>query len=382
MWARRRAAKIAPVETVERRFVRRADNRIVAGVAGGLADYTGTAPIWWRIGFLVTAPAGGFGVVAYLFLWWLMPRADLPRSAGRRFIDRFPDAPAWLGVGLLMFGAALLAGQLGLWRPSVGWAFVLIGLGVVLYRRDLDRSPFAREDDLGAARLALTEEIPAGVPVAATARRHRRRDRSWLGWLTLGLAMVATGLMWTLRESGASELSTSQMVALPLSIIGAGLLVGSVVGRARATILLGLPLIPVVLIASVITAPLDGLWTDRSIRPSSPSGLATSYVQSGSTIRFDLTSLHAGSKVDPVNVDLGVGQIQVLIDRCVPVSITGTAGVGEVRMVSRPPQGGFNATNSLDVPGADPIRMALHVGIGSIEVDRQSISGKRGGCQS
>src|SRR5260221_14747346 len=88
------------VETVERRFVRRTDSRVVAGVAGGLADYTGTAPIWWRIGFLVTAPAGGFGVFAYLFLWWLMPRADLPPSAGRRFIDRFPDAPAWPRVGL------------------------------------------------------------------------------------------------------------------------------------------------------------------------------------------------------------------------------------------------------------------------------------------
>src|SRR5205814_6894061 len=172
----------------------------------------GTAAIWWRIGFLVTAPAGGFGVVAYLFLWWLMPRADLPRSAGRRFIDRFPDAPAWLGVGLLMFGAALLAGQLGLWRPSIGWAFVLIGLGVVLYRRDLERTPPDRaEADTIAGVPAPTEEIPL---VKAP---RRPRDRSWLGWLTLGIAMTATGVMWMLRQSGASELSTSQMLALPLS---------------------------------------------------------------------------------------------------------------------------------------------------------------------
>jgi phage shock protein PspC (stress-responsive transcriptional regulator) len=373
---------MGPVETVERRFVRRPGNRILAGVAGGLADYTGTAPIWWRLGFVVTAPAGGFGIFAYLFLWWLMPRADLPRSAGRRFIDRFPDAPAWLGVGLLMFGAALLAGQLGLWRPSIGWAFLLIGLGVVLYRRDLDRTPPSPVEDPVGGALAPTEVLPVVMP------SRRRRDRSWLGWLTLGIAMVVTGGMWMLRQSGAGALSTAQMLALPLSIIGAGLLAGSVVGRARATILLGLPLVPLVLVASVITAPLDGVYADRYIRPSGPSGLTTSYQQSGGKMRFDLTGLHSGSKMDPISVDLGVGSIQVLVDRCTPVAITGTSGIGEVRMLGALPRGGLGATGSADTPGSDPIRMVLHVGIGSIEVDRQPVpvkqgaSGKQGACPS
>jgi hypothetical protein len=253
---------------------------------------------------------------------------------------------------------------------------VLIGLGVVLYRRDLERAPSTPVDDPVAGVLAPTDVIPV-VPT-----QRRRRDRSWLGWLTLGSAMVVTGAMWMLRQSGSGALSTSQMLALPLSIIGAGLLVGSVVGRARATILLGLPLVPAVLVASVITAPLDGVWADRYFHPASASALATNYELSGTKMRFDLTSVRAGSKVDPIDVDLGVGVIQVLIDRCMPVSITGTAGIGEVRMVSRSSHGGFDVTDSLSTPGADPIRMALHVGIGSIEVDRQSAAGKQGDCRS
>jgi MFS family permease len=53
----------------------------------------------WRWSFVVF---GGLGVLLYLLLWWLVPRADLPRSAGQRFAAHFPDAPAWIGVGLLL----------------------------------------------------------------------------------------------------------------------------------------------------------------------------------------------------------------------------------------------------------------------------------------
>src|SRR5207249_2787525 len=125
------------VET--RRFERRSRDRLVAGVAGGLADVTGTPPIWWRLGFVGMTLVGGLGVLVYLLLWWLIPRADLPQSAGQRFAAHFPGAPAWVGVGLLMLGAVVLAAQLGLWTPNVGWAFLLIALGVVLYRRDVER---------------------------------------------------------------------------------------------------------------------------------------------------------------------------------------------------------------------------------------------------
>ena len=50
---------------------------------------------------------------------------------------------------------------------------------------------------------------------------------------TLGFALAASGIVAMLRESGTLHLSLSQALAVPLTIIGAGLLVGTVIGRAR-----------------------------------------------------------------------------------------------------------------------------------------------------
>src|SRR5919112_1806251 len=48
-------------------------DRMLGGVSGGLAEYTGIDPLLWRVGFVALAFAGGSGVLVYLLLWLLMP---------------------------------------------------------------------------------------------------------------------------------------------------------------------------------------------------------------------------------------------------------------------------------------------------------------------
>src|SRR2546422_7869817 len=124
---------------VRRPLRRRAGHRLIAGAAGGLADHVGTRPLIFRLVFVVFAFLGGIGILVYLLLWWLIPREDLPDSAAERLLRRFPDAPSWVGIALLGLGVVLLAGKLGLWDTNVLWAVLLIGLGVVLFRRDTQR---------------------------------------------------------------------------------------------------------------------------------------------------------------------------------------------------------------------------------------------------
>ena len=64
-----------------RRLVRRTDDRMIAGVASGLADLFGLDPVLVRIGFVVLAFAGGAGVVIYGALWLLDARGRRRRRA-------------------------------------------------------------------------------------------------------------------------------------------------------------------------------------------------------------------------------------------------------------------------------------------------------------
>lgn len=49
--------------------------RIVAGVCGGLGEFFGISPWWFRLGFLVALIPGGVpGLLVYLVLWLIIPR--------------------------------------------------------------------------------------------------------------------------------------------------------------------------------------------------------------------------------------------------------------------------------------------------------------------
>jgi phage shock protein PspC (stress-responsive transcriptional regulator) len=49
--------------------------RMIAGVCGGLAESAALDPVLIRVGFVVVAFACGFGILLYLALWLLLPRA-------------------------------------------------------------------------------------------------------------------------------------------------------------------------------------------------------------------------------------------------------------------------------------------------------------------
>jgi phage shock protein C len=49
-------------------------NRMIAGVCGGLGEFFGVDPFWFRLGFLIALIPGGVpGIAAYLILWLVVP---------------------------------------------------------------------------------------------------------------------------------------------------------------------------------------------------------------------------------------------------------------------------------------------------------------------
>ncbi|MDF1499077.1 MAG: PspC domain-containing protein [Anaerolineales bacterium] len=51
------------------------DNRVVAGVCGGLGEFFGINPFWFRLGFFILALPGGLpGIIPYVISWIIIPK--------------------------------------------------------------------------------------------------------------------------------------------------------------------------------------------------------------------------------------------------------------------------------------------------------------------
>jgi phage shock protein PspC (stress-responsive transcriptional regulator) len=67
-----------------KRLHRSMQDRKLAGVCGGLGDYFGFDPVFFRLFFLFSILFGGLGLVAYLALWLLVPEQEGTRRDGVR----------------------------------------------------------------------------------------------------------------------------------------------------------------------------------------------------------------------------------------------------------------------------------------------------------
>jgi len=113
-----------------RRLRRRRGGRVVAGVAGGLADYLRIDPVIVRLVFVALTPFVLAGPALYLVLWAFVPAEDAPSSAGERVLARLMTSPPWVRTTLLVV-AVVVAGA-AIVPSSPGLLLVLIVLAVLL----------------------------------------------------------------------------------------------------------------------------------------------------------------------------------------------------------------------------------------------------------
>lgn len=74
--------------TENRRLFRDADDHLVGGVAAGISNYFDIDAIWVRLGFVLLCAGGGIGLLLYIILWIVVPkavtRADRMAMKGQR----------------------------------------------------------------------------------------------------------------------------------------------------------------------------------------------------------------------------------------------------------------------------------------------------------
>jgi phage shock protein C len=64
-----------------KRLMRSRNERVIAGVCGGLAEYFNIDPVLVRVIFAVVTLMLGTGLLAYLILWVVVPLAPPPPPA-------------------------------------------------------------------------------------------------------------------------------------------------------------------------------------------------------------------------------------------------------------------------------------------------------------
>ena len=158
---------------MNKRLTRDTKNAILGGVCGGFANYFGVDPVLIRLAFILMVVLNGFGLVAYVVGWVIMPRADKDappsgasgsgapgsatatdpagrivesvRQAGEKVADGFQRLPdekrrgsAIAGTVLIVLGTIFLLDRMSWWswpywaRFSNLWPVILIVVGVSL----------------------------------------------------------------------------------------------------------------------------------------------------------------------------------------------------------------------------------------------------------
>lgn len=135
-----------------RRLYRSSDDRILSGVAGGIAEYFDIDPVIVRIALVVLTLAGGAGVIGYIAAWVLLPERDgsVAWAAGSDWVAgrgsrRRVDARQLAAIALVGIGAVMLLNRIGIGIDGgIAWPVALIGGGAAVLWGQRNRSG---EDD-------------------------------------------------------------------------------------------------------------------------------------------------------------------------------------------------------------------------------------------
>ncbi len=190
------------------KLFRRRRGKVVAGVAGGVADHIGMDVLWVRIGFVALSGLLGAGALAYAMLWVFVPQQkraggneDSPKQ--RQQAIGVITVGAGLGIAVLSFQSQVNFMLLG------AFAVALAGAGVVW--READDAQRRRWRD--GARSGITGAVLGTGGWSAAAR------------MLAGVGLLIAGLA-TLLTSSSSRIGQLQFVLLAVvtTLIGVAVL--------------------------------------------------------------------------------------------------------------------------------------------------------------
>ncbi|MEX1124658.1 MAG: PspC domain-containing protein [Acidimicrobiia bacterium] len=392
-----------PKVAAQEELIRPNEGRVLAGVAQGLANRFDTAPWVVRAVFILLAFAGGAGVALYAAGWFLIRAEDETESAAERVFSGATTSRSWIGIGLVFLAALILLDNFTFLSGGVIWAVGLLIVGLLLYTGDLprliNRSGEQADDKEGVQQMTTTDtrvsttETPTqtttpasggtvggGVPPTPTSTppilppaAHKPREHSFLGRLTVGFMLLGVGVLALLDNipGMAIEPEPRHYMALAVTILGIGLLVGAFVGRARWLILVGVIMVPTMLFSPVFEYEWTSENFDRAIEPVSFTELADSYSLELGNLYIDLRELPWDGETIDLNVSVDAGNVEIRLPEGVGLTGSAEVSLGRVAGPGRESSGFDNPALMFNTPGQrGTVNLNARVDIGNIEISR------------
>jgi phage shock protein PspC (stress-responsive transcriptional regulator) len=329
-----------PPEPPPRRLERSRDDRIVAGVCGGIARHFGIDGTVVRIVAVGLTLLGGAGLLLYVAALLLMPEEGSPAPAFSLSGEGRGQAARAIGlIVLAVAGFAALAAA----GAVIGWLLFPLAFLVVA--------------GLLAWWLASGER-PGGSPVEIL-----KRSALGVGLLIVCFA-VALGGAWA-AGTGSGALGAGLVIGAGVVLIAAAF--------TRPARWLILPALSLGLAAGFVTATgidLDGGIGQREYHPATAGDVRDSYQVGVGQLIVDLrdTQLPAGDR--SIHLNVGVGHALVLVPNDVCVTTKGRIGIGQVDVFDRSTGGvDVDLDDSRSAPGGTPrVVVAGNIGVGFLEV--------------
>jgi phage shock protein PspC (stress-responsive transcriptional regulator) len=373
---------------------RAGEDRIFAGVAGGLGEHFAVNAWWFRWAFIFLAFFAGVGVFVYVVAWLVIPGPDEEDPIAAEWIDGvdWSNGGTVFGVALLGVAGILLATQLFHFSGVLILAAVMFIVGLLLYRGDLRAphrtpkppasGPATFEADVADVpsqdrQAPGTEGGSSSVPESTSAiavvdgdvsdvtstdetdpppRPPKRqkpprppRERSMLGRLTIAVGLIVVASMALIDLSDlAVDIEPFHYFAAMIGILGMGLFVGAWVGRARWLFVIGIILIPMLWISLLVPTSWSFSAGEFHYTPLTVEEVVDVYEQGVGQMTIDLTELTPAelAEIGTVEASLGLGEMVVRVPGDVGVELRAEVGAGEV-------SGPFNTVNGL---GFDVVR--------------------------
>jgi phage shock protein PspC (stress-responsive transcriptional regulator) len=326
------------------RLRRRTEHRLLAGVAGGIADRLNAPVAFVRFLIVLASAWAPWTLAAYAGAALLIPARDRTRPDWDNLVGacRFGlvFAGPWLAGPSLSIDEPM-GGSTGWWIAS--WGLLAVGAAVML------SADYVR--GRGRTRAEARATVLAGLPVAGCA-------------LVLAAgAVLVPGVRWE--------------HAVPLAAIAGG--VALVIGGRREYVAPALLALAAAVVVVASGARLDGGVGDMRVVPRDPSGAPIVVRRAVGDVDIDLGSLRRNAGRVEIEATVGIGDLVVRLPPGTQVVLDARVGRGSIDAwsLSRDSeiQGFDRRLFAVDrIVGGRPrrasVRIAADVGLGTVRISQ------------